>query len=112
METKMVMIVSAFPSKEVARKIALEMIEKRIASCIQITSPVLSIYEWKEKICEEDEVLAFVKTSCSLQDTAVQFIKERHPYEVPEIITIPVIGGFDKYIQWVEDNLICVNRKS
>lgn len=105
METKMVMIVSAFPSKEVARKTALEMIGKKIASCIQITAPVLSIYEWQGKICEENEVLAFVKTSCSLQDEAVKFIKDNHPYEVPEIITLPVVGGFDKYIQWVDSNI-------
>ncbi len=105
METKMVMIVSAFPSKEAARKSALEMIENKIASCIQITSPVLSIYEWQGKICEEDEVLVFVKTSCSLQDKVVQFIKDSHPYEVPEIITLPVVGGFEKYIQWVDKNI-------
>jgi len=105
METKMVMIVSAFPSKEAARNTALEMIKKKIASCIQITSSVLSIYEWQGKICEENEVLAFVKTSCSLQDEAVKFIKDNHPYEVPEIITLPVIGGFEKYVQWVDSNL-------
>ena len=105
MEAKMVMIVSAFSSKEAARKTALEMIEKKIASCIQITASVLSIYEWQGKMCEEDEVLLFVKTSCSLQNKAIQFIKEHHPYEVPEIITLPVIGGFEKYIQWVDSNL-------
>jgi periplasmic divalent cation tolerance protein len=105
MEAKMVMIMSAFPSKESAWKVATEMIKMKIASCVQITAPVLSIYEWQEKICEEEEVLAFIKTSCSLQDKAVQFIKENHPYEVPEIIVLPVTGGYEKYIEWVEGNL-------
>ena len=106
MEAKMVMIISAFPSKESGKKVAMEMIKMKIASCIQITAPVTSIYEWEGKICEEDETLLFVKTSCSLQDKAVQFIKENHPYEVPEIITLPVIGGFKKYIEWVERSIV------
>lgn len=105
MEAKMVMIVSSFPSKETAKTVAKKLVEKKIAACVQITAPVTSIYEWEGKINEDEEVLIFIKTSVLLENKAVEFIKENHPYEVPEIIALPVTGGFEKYIEWVEGNL-------
>jgi len=105
MEKEMVMIISSFPSKETAKTVAGKLVEKKIAACVQITAPVTSIYEWEGKINEDEEVLLFIKTSPSFESKAIQFIKESHPYEVPEIITLPVIGGFEKYIEWVNGNL-------
>ncbi len=102
METKMVMIISSFPSKETAKEVAGKLVKNKLAACVQITSPVTSIYEWEGKINEDEEVLLFIKTSSASKERTIEFIKKDHPYDVPEIIVLPVVGGFDKYIEWVE----------
>jgi periplasmic divalent cation tolerance protein len=76
------------------------LIEKNLAACVNIT-PVRSLYRWKGESCDDNEHLLIIKTRRDLADTVIRALKREHPYEVPEIIVLPVIAGHAPYLDWV-----------
>ena len=89
-------------NEEDARKIARELIEKRLAACVQRIGPVKSTYWWEDKITEEEEWLLIIKTRDGMFGEMKEAIKGVHPYEVPEIIASPIIKGDKDYLDWLE----------
>jgi periplasmic divalent cation tolerance protein len=83
-----------------AAGLARGLIEKNIVACVNIT-PVRSLYRWKGELCDDEEHLLIIKTRRELADTVIAAIKAEHPYEVPEIIVLPVIAGHAPYLDWV-----------
>lgn len=71
-----------------------------LAACVNIT-PVRSLYRWKGEFCDDEEHLLIIKTRRELAEAVIDAIKEEHPYEVPEIIALPVIAGSVPYLEWV-----------
>lgn len=89
------------PDKETAKKVSRHLLEKRLAACVNM-APVTSMYWWEGKIEEADEVLLIVKTSADRVEELVKEVKAVHPYQVPEIIALPIVSGYKEYIKWVE----------
>ena len=90
------------PSKEVGRQIASALLEQRLAACVNILSPVNSLYIWDQKIHDDEEALLIIKTRTELlKDGLIPAVKAIHPYEVPEIIALPVLLGLDSYLEWI-----------
>ncbi|CAO2608878.1 Protein CutA, partial [Lemmus lemmus] len=89
------------PDEKVAKKIAREVIEKRLAACVNLIPQISSIYEWKGKIEEDSEVLMMIKTQSSLVPALTEFVRSVHPYEVAEVIALPVEQGNPPYLHWV-----------
>jgi periplasmic divalent cation tolerance protein len=81
-------------------EIARELLERRLVACVNI-SPVRSLYRWEGHICDEGEDLLIMKTRDSLLGDLTAVIRMIHPYEIPEIIAIPVIHGSEPYRDWV-----------
>ena len=100
-------IISTAADKESARKIASMLVEKKLASCVQML-PVESLYLWQNKICEESETALLIKSETSLFPEIKAAIRENHPYQVPEIIQIPITDGLPEYLKWIGD---CTNRE-
>ena len=99
MESGVVVVLVTAPrgrGKEIARSI----LEKRLAACVNVGS-VESLYWWKGKIEEDKENLLVIKTSISRLEELVEEIKRVHPYEVPEILALPVVACLDEYCDWV-----------
>jgi len=101
MDTEYVMIISTCADMESARKIAGILIDGRLAACAQMF-PVMSIYTWQSKVCEDDEIMLFIKTKAALFDEIAAAIKGNHPYDVPEIIQIPLTNGLPDYLRWID----------
>jgi len=80
--------------------LAQRLLEKELAACVNITA-VRSLYRWDGKSCDDEEHLLTIKTRRSLADAAIRALKAMHPYEVPEIIVLPVITGHVPYLDWV-----------
>lgn len=80
--------------------LAQRLLEKNLVACVNVL-PVRSFYRWKGEACDEQEHLLIIKTRKDLAGTVTRAIKEMHPYEVPEIITLPVIAGHLPYRDWV-----------
>ena len=93
-----VLYVTAPPSHSEA--LAKSLLEKRLIACANIT-PVRSLYRWKGESCDAKEDLLILKTRKSLVKATLAAVKVEHPYEVPEIIALPVIAGHAPYLDWV-----------
>ena len=80
--------------------LAQRLLEKKLVACVNIT-PVRSLYRWKGESCDDEEHLLIIKTRQSLADTVIRALRAMHPYEVPEIIVLPVLAGHAPYLDWV-----------
>ncbi|XP_052019726.1 protein CutA isoform X1 [Apodemus sylvaticus] len=89
------------PNEKVAKEIARAVVEKRLAACVNLIPQITSIYEWKGKIEEDSEVLMMIKTQSSLVSALTEFVRSVHPYEVAEVIALPVEQGNPPYLHWV-----------
>ena len=88
--------------EENAGRIAGEMVNKRLAACVQVIGPITSTYWWKGKIEREKEWLCLMKTRRDLYEPLEKAIKAVHPYEEPEIIAVPIVEGSQGYLDWMD----------
>jgi periplasmic divalent cation tolerance protein len=82
--------------------LAQRLLEKDLVACVNIL-PVRSMYRWKGESCDDEEHLLIMKTRKSLADEVMRALKDMHPYDVPEIIVLPVTAGYAQYLDWVQD---------
>ena len=101
-----VSIYAVFTSAEEAERIGRTVIEERLAACINILSPVRSIYRWKGRIETADEVAAILKTHHWRSDALIARIAELHSYDVPCVVSWPIDKIVGAYADWVEDSVI------
>ena len=94
-------ITTTTDTEELAMQIAEKLVEKKIAACVQISGPITSIYEWKGKIENAEEWYCVIKTRKNLYQKVEEAIKALHPYEVPEIIALPILEGNKAYLDWI-----------
>lgn len=84
-------------------KIAKNLVEEKLAGCINIVRDIRSVYSWQGKIEDDAELLLIVKTRRQLFTRLKDRVKELHSYSVPEIIAIPIIEGSEDYLKWLEE---------
>ncbi len=100
--TEYIQVFTTITSKDKAEEIAKKVVEERLAACVQITGPGMSIYRWQGKIIKEQEWFLIFKTRAELYDALEREIKALHDYDVPEILALPVVKGNSDYLEWVE----------
>ncbi len=88
-------------SMEESEQIAKTLVKERLAACVNVTA-VQSYYRWQGELCTDKEALLIIKTGKSCVKKIIARIKEVHSYDVPEIIALPIIAGYDKYLEWVD----------
>jgi len=93
-------------SEEEALKIANVLIEEHLAACVNLVSPIRSIYRWEGKTWDEKECLLIIKTQKRKFEELEKKVKSLHSYSVPEIICLPIIDGSPSYLQWIKENTI------
>jgi len=86
-----------------ADRIASTVVNKRVAACAQILGPIHSTYWWKGKVEEAGEWLLMMKTRQDLFSSLEKEIRNIHPYEVPEIIALPIVAGSASYLEWIQE---------
>ncbi|MFQ6672274.1 MAG: divalent-cation tolerance protein CutA [Candidatus Tectimicrobiota bacterium] len=91
-------------AEEEAVRIAHALVERRLAACVNIVSPVRSIYRWEGKVCDEQEHLLVAKTHVAQVAGLMACVEELHSYEVPEALAMPIETGLRPYLQWVEES--------
>jgi periplasmic divalent cation tolerance protein len=104
MTEQTLLALSTFPGGEIARHISHQLVTEKLAACANILPGVESIYRWKEKIEQGDETLVFFKVSEDRQAAFQEKLRLLHPYEVPEIIFVPVSAGLPAYLRWVAES--------
>jgi periplasmic divalent cation tolerance protein len=100
-----VQVFTTIDSKEGADGLALLLVERRLAACVQVLGPVSSTYWWEGAVETADEWLCLIKTGAHVYGELERAIRENHPYEVPEVLAVPVTGGHSAYIDWLREQL-------
>ena len=95
-----VFLYSTFPDAGAARRVADALVHARLAACVNIHAPMISVYEWEGRMRHETEVALVIKTRASLVDEAIAQARALHPYTVPCFLTLPIAGGNDDYLDW------------
>ena len=90
-------------SEKEALKIAHSLVEERLAACVNLVSPVRSIYRWEGKIWDEEEWILIIKTQKERFGELEKKVKSLHSYSVPEIIGLPVVEGASSYLKWIKE---------
>ena len=96
-------MLTTLPSAEAARALARDLVEEKLAACVQLSS-IESFYRWEGKVANEPEVLLLIKTRTALFEETMARIKELHPYTVPQIVALPFAAGNPAYFQWLADS--------
>jgi periplasmic divalent cation tolerance protein len=98
---EVVVALSTVPSQAIGRKIARALVSEGLCACVNVVPGVRSIYRWKGKLCDEGEELLVIKLPRAKLKALAKRLPELHPYEVPELVAVPVVGGYAPYLEWV-----------
>ena len=104
MADEILLAFSTFPDIETARRISRQLVTENFAACANVIPAVESIYRWEGKVEEGNETLVLFKTAAARSAAFQEKLKSLHPYEVPEIIFVPVTAGLPEYLRWVAEN--------
>jgi periplasmic divalent cation tolerance protein len=100
---KVIIVITSLPDRAAAVKVARALVERRLAACVNVLAECVSIYHWKGGIENAGEVPVLIKTRAGRYAEVEAAIRELHPYELPEIVSVPVQGGSEAYLRWVAD---------
>lgn len=107
-----IVILNTCPDEQVAQTLATQLVERELAACVNIVRGITSIYRWQgQRECEQ-ETLLLIKTTTACYASVEAFITEQHPYEVPEIIALPVSAGLPAYLNWLTAQTKCHDREA
>jgi periplasmic divalent cation tolerance protein len=98
---KQIVVLITAGSVDEGLKIAHALVEERLAACVNVISPIESIYRWQGQVHEDREVLLIVKTTAEAFDQLTAKVKALHSYQVPEIIALPIVAGSQDYLSWI-----------
>jgi periplasmic divalent cation tolerance protein len=98
---KPVLVYSTFPSLDAAEAVGRELVERRLAACVNILPGMTSIYRWEGAIARDTEVVMIIKTRAGLADPTIAAVKALHKYTNPALLVVPIIGGSADYLSWL-----------
>ena len=101
--TDVMILLCTCGNREEARQIARALVEEQLAACVTILPPVESIYRWQGKVEHAEEIQILIKSIGEKFAKLNQRITELHSYDTPEILSVPVAEGSDKYIRWLRE---------
>jgi len=102
-EESTLLVFTNLPDREAALKLARGLVERRLAACVNVLGGCTSVYRWKGDVEEAEEVTVLVKTRATRYAELEAAICELHPYELPEVIAVPVVRGLPEYLDWVAE---------
>ena len=103
--TKTVQVITTTGTKADAQRIARALVEKRLAGCVQVVGPITSTYWWRGEIETAEEWMCVIKSREDLYEELEAAVKEVHPYDVPEILAVPLVAGSRDYLDWLDSEL-------
>ncbi len=100
--TDCIQVMTTVERQEDAEKIARILVEGRLAACVQVIGPATSTYHWQGSIQRSREWLCLIKSRASLYGEIEEAIRKAHPYQVPEVLALPIVAGSKSYLEWIE----------
>lgn len=105
LDAEHVVALSVAPGPEKAADLARILVEERLAACVNLVPQVRSIYRWKGQICDDSEVLLVMKTRRDRVAALEARLEALHPYEVPELVILPILAGNPAYLRWIDESV-------
>ena len=99
-----IVIFCTVPSKDDGSRIGNALVKNKLAACVNIIGGLTSIYEWKGELCNDEECQMIIKSRKEKFKAIKKEIVSLHPYELPEIISLPIIDGLEPYLDWIKEN--------
>ena len=99
--SNLAIVLTTMPDDPRADELARTLVTERLAACVNVHGPMSSTYRWKQTVEREVERQLVIKTTADRVAALERRLRELHPYEVPELLVVPIEGGSDKYLQWV-----------
>ena len=104
MENEYIMVLITTPNQETSEMIANTLLEKKLAACVNLVGSILSFYTWEGDINRDEEMLLIVKSRAELfESELIPAVQAVHPYDIPEIIALPIFMGSEDYLAWFDD---------
>jgi len=109
MMEEVLLVLTNLPDRDSANRMAHNLVENHAAACVNILPECSSVYRWQEKIENASEITLLIKTTRSAYPRVEDLIRSHHPYELPEIIAVPVAAGLPAYLHWVAQEVSPLN---
>jgi periplasmic divalent cation tolerance protein len=103
--TEFLQVTTTVGTRPDAERIASELVERRLAGCVQVSGPIQSTYRWQGAVETAEEWMCVAKTSREHFAAIERLLAELHPYEVPELLATPIVAGSDAYLKWLGEQL-------
>lgn len=103
MQDEPILALCTAPDSETASRLAKGLVEEKLAACVNLVPGLRSFYVWKGELHEDGEVQLLIKTRSSRAKELEAWLKEHHPYDVPEILFVTIRGGSDEYLDWLRE---------
>lgn len=97
------LVFTTLPDQDSALELARQLVEARLAACVNVMSPCRSVYRWQGQLNEDGEIPLIIKTSAANYDRIEAFVRERHPYELPELVALDLTRGLPGYLAWLTE---------
>ena len=101
MESTKLLVLTNLPDRAIAEQLADMLVEKQFAACVNILAPCRSVYRWKGAVQRDEEHPMLIKTTRARYAALEQALRAAHPYELPEIVAVPIERGLPAYLDWV-----------
>ncbi len=101
-----IIVITNAPDRAIAEKIARALVDQKLAACVNILAGCSSVYRWQGKVETADEVPLLIKTRSEIYPEVEAAIKKLHPYELPEIVAVPVAQGSSEYLEWINASTV------
>jgi len=100
-----VVALSTVATAEDAERIARTLVERRLAACVNVVPGLVSLYRWEGQVQRDEEQLLVIKTRSDRLEALRAALVSLHPYELPEMVALPVVGGHAPYLEWLDDGV-------
>lgn len=111
MKNDLIMVYCSCPAADgetqtpVAQSLARQLVSQRLAACVNILPAIESVYRWQGQVCVDNESLLIIKTRASRLAAISALLEAQHPYELPELVAVPVVAGSDDYLAWMAEEM-------
>ena len=100
-----VVALTTVATAEDGERIARALVERRLAACVSVVPGVVSVYRFKGEVCRDEERLLVVKTRAERLPALIEALVALHPYELPELVALPVVAGHEPYLAWIDESV-------
>lgn len=96
----LLLVLTTLPDQQTARQLARQLVEAGLAACVNVMPPCQSVYRWQDGLQEDAEIPLFIKTTAQCYPALETYLRQHHPYQLPEIIALPIDRGLPDYLSW------------